>query len=134
MFNKHNKIDLDIFEVQKASKQVHYTVHLIGNADDLARWKKAQEMREIAYQTLMAPIREAKRAKANEIVKTQAITSLPQDALDKAETQHIDNRAAKSQPSVVMASYRPMPPPIKKSFVQKVKSFIAQIWKNAFPE
>lgn len=127
--------------VQKARKQLNYTISPIGTADDLAKWKLAQAIREEQWQKERAALTLKVKESAAAIVRGDKEPVLTD--IDRAELKYRESRQKpKTQESRELPPRRSyeeiMGHPAEQlsrayySPLKALKRLCASVWHNAF--
>lgn len=122
----------EIAIIRPDKKALPYTIIPIGGQEDLKRWKMEQALIAEAREIRLKPVREARRAKAIDMVANQNANT----TLSKAELDEVAYKKLRAEgPKISVA------PPVKlnintqnPSVGAKAKQLFKDFWKAAFPE
>ncbi len=128
MFDNDDKFKRSPIKQVRTAVKLHYTITPIGGAKDLATWKAQQKVDEDKWQVSQSAKRFERRANAIAVVGgDKAAMVAPVE--EQKETRYLDSKRA--VPDARKDEYLPYQPVIiKKSFIDKVTSWISQALFN----
>lgn len=91
--------------VQNQTKQLPYTVEPIGDALALKYWKERQAEKARLREAALAPVREARRQSAMDMVKHQEVNPFKHTEEDKVELTYRRNRLQRAKERQAEAAF-----------------------------